>query len=221
MAQRSKANMLVLFDSCEDIKKYIDSDANAGLIGLEEKFFEKCRDMLPLIDENNVVLVPRSLKPVSRKSIPHESSIGGAITSYIPFDTQSARTLAKIRRPSIILITPGTLKYVDEAQINFMRQSHERKFLEVALGHFVKMLGENGKGYAQVERAFRILGDVIERALKYDVGVVVSGAVEPYPKTLFTSHLDLILFSIGFSKRERRMVLEVYPFEMLKTMFGG
>lgn len=220
MAKRSRANMLVLFSSCEDIKKYIDLDSDASLIGLEESFFSKCRDVAASIDENDVVLVPRNLKPVSRRSIPHGSSVGGSITSYMPFDTESARILAKIRRPCIILLTPSTLRFVDEAQINFMKQSHERKFLEVALGHFIKILKENER-FTYVEKAFRSLGDVVERALKYDVGVVASGAVDPYPRTLLTSHIDVILFSLGFSKRERRMILEVYPIEILKTMLGG
>jgi len=220
LGSRSKANMFVLFSSCNDVKNYVYSDSDAGLIGLESSFLDKCMDVIASVNEN-VVFVPRNLKSVERKSIPHESSTKRkTLTSYIPLDTQSARILAKLRKPVVVLVSPNTLRYVDEAQVNFMRQSHERKFLEIALGQFIKFLTDSKKGYVYVEKVFRGLGDVIEHALKYDIGIVASGAVDYYPKTLFTSHIDIVFFSLGFSKRERRMILEVYPVELLKMLHG-
>uniref|UniRef100_A0A7C4BDA6 RNase P subunit p30 n=1 Tax=Ignisphaera aggregans TaxID=334771 RepID=A0A7C4BDA6_9CREN len=220
MAREPRANMLVLFDSCKDVEKYIAEDS-ASIVGLDERFFESCRDSLVDVGKE-VLVIPRRVIAVDRRSLKTAAlrREPRVLTAFKPLDTQSARTLAKTRRSTLILVSPDTMKYVDEAQVNFLKQSHARKFIEVSLGEFVKLLLSANTTSMHISRAFDRLGNTIERALRSDIGVAVSGAVESYPKCLFTNHIDAVLFSMGFSKRERRMILEVYPLELLKTWLG-
>ena len=220
MVREPRANMLVLFESCKDVEKYIAEDS-VSILGLDEGFFELCKDTLAQIEEE-VAIIPRHVITVDRRSlrlaIKHQRRF--KLTTFKPCDTQSARVLAKIRKSIVLLVSPDTITYVDEAQINFLKESHIRKFLEVALGEFIKLLLLPSTKPLNMSKVFDRLGDVIERALKFDIGVTVAGAVENYPKCLFTNHIDVLLFSMGFSKRERRMILEVYPLELLKTWLG-
>ncbi len=219
MAKEPRANMLVFFESCKDVVKYVAED-NASILGLDKSFFDLCKDSLAELEEE-VVIMPRRIITIDRKSIGiitmHRKL--DALTAFKPLDTQSARVLAKIRKSTVLLVSPNSLKYVNEAQVNFLKQSHSRKFLEIAFGEFVKLLALNSRSM-HASKAFYSLGNTMEKALKLDIGVAASGAIENYPKCLFTNHIDALLFSMGFSKRERRMILEVYPLELLKVWLG-
>jgi len=213
-----RANMLLRFATCDDILKYVSED-DVTILGLDENTYSNCFESIAKAGKD-VVFLPRRIVEISINSI-REVSVAkkSALPAFKPRDTASARSLARIRQSVVILLTPDTLQFVDEYEVNFLKQAHTRKFIEVSLGEFIKNL--LGASIRQGAKSMYMLSETIEKALKSDVGVVASGAVELYPKCLFTTHIDVLLYSMGFSKRERRMILEVYPLELLDTWLRG
>ncbi|MEM0371403.1 MAG: hypothetical protein QXY23_02360 [Ignisphaera sp.] len=60
------------------------------------------------------------------------------------------------------------------------------------------------------------MGTVIERALKNDVAVIPSASSPNIRKAILVNHIDLVLYSMGFSRRERRLMLEFYPMDLVQ-----
>jgi len=98
-----------------------------------------------------------------------------------------------------------------------MHQSSTRsKYIEIHMQPFLKIFtAPNSR--ASIDKNLYMLGNIIERALKLDVGTVVSTASDDRKRLLSLTHLDIILFYMGFTKRERILIIEVYPTELLLT----
>jgi len=112
-----------------------------------------------------------------------------------------------------IALRSDTVQMVDSTEINLLTQVRERKFIEVHIHSFLELLRSDKK--VSTERMFYFLGESIEYALRRDVPVVVSSASPVPSQVLHPQQIDALLFSLGFTKRERRMMLEVYPLELL------
>lgn len=212
-----KANMFIALSECSDILFYITSvDSDLQILGLNASVGVECIvDGLYGVDRE-ILVVPRRVVKVGEKSLEKcSTSEKSVLVGCLPVDTESARRLAKIHSLSVIIVTPTSIRAVNESQINFMHQSGQRnKYIEVHLHPFLNVFTEHNYGVS-IEKSLYVLGNVIERALKLDVGVTVSTASSDRRRLLSLTHLDVILFYIGFSKRERRLIMEVYPVELL------
>ncbi|MEM1644860.1 MAG: hypothetical protein QXL96_03145 [Ignisphaera sp.] len=213
------SNFYLAYTQCKDVIDYMEIDITS-VIGLEENVIEKCVPNTLALNSINIVrdiiLVPRRVLYVNNDNIDEcLASTEKAIIGCIPLDTSSARRLAKIGKVFTVVLTPKNYRYADESQINFMAQSTKPKYVEVHLYPFVShILSEDLS--IDVEKELYLLGNVIEHALRKDVGVVLSAASIELKKTLLATHMDLILYALGFSKRERRLMLEMYPMDLLR-----
>jgi hypothetical protein len=212
-----QANLYLAYMKCEDLVEYLKIDL-CSIIGLDQEILDNCiRNLLELPDlrKRGLIVLPRKIISVNSRNIDNCFSISKYLAvGCLPLDADSARSLAKTRRFASVVMTPKSLRYVDEAQVNFMAQAQVRKYIEIHLHPFVVDI-LNEVSSVDVEREFYFLGETIERALKKDVGVVIGSASPSLRETLLTTHIDLILFTIGFSKRERRLMLELYPKEFI------
>jgi len=211
-----QANLYLAYTKCEDFIQHLKIDT-CSILGVDQDFLDQClQNMLPTLDlGKNFIVVPRKILFVDSNSV--ENCINSSkrlAVGCIPLDIASARRLAKVRRVLSVVMTPKSIRYVDEQQINFMVQSPSRKYVEIHLHPFIAEVVEEVLS-VDIEKEFYFLGEIIDRALKKDVGVVISSASPSLRETLLITHIDLILFAIGFSKRERRLMLELYPREFV------
>lgn len=211
-----QANLYLAYTKCDEIVNHVRLDSSR-ILGLDQEVLDYCVENL-FADSSlgkGLLIIPRKIVQVDDDNVEHcLSSTKLTAVGCEPLDTSAARRLAKVRKFLSIVLTTRSVRYVDEAQINFMAQSHVRKYIEVHLHPFVVHMLENGRGI-DVEKEFFILSETIELALKRDTGIVVSSASPTLKETLLTTHIDLILFSLGFTKRERRLILEFYPREFV------
>lgn len=209
-----RGNMYVGSLTCDEVARYLHLDEEATVVGVDAKQLVTCENVEELLAlGREIVLVPRTI--TSFGDVSKAPTLGReAVVGLAPLSVESARRLAKISAPIIVVMDVTTIRFVDKAQVNYMRQSPARKFLEVHLGGFVERIGDPKA--ANLNRDLHNLGNVIERALKLGVGVVVSSAAPSLSKILLTTHLDIVLLYMGFTKRERRLMLELYPLELVK-----
>lgn len=211
-------NFYLAYTQCEDVIEHMKIDT-ASVIGLEEDVIQRCgHNILALNGANlvrDIILVPRKVLYVNSNIDECLALTEKVVVGCAPLDTSSARRLAKISKVFTVVLTPRSYRYADESQINFMAQSAKPKYIEVHLHPFVShILSEELS--IDVEKELYQLGNVVEYALKKDVGVVLSAASPELRRTLLTTHMDLILYALGFSKRERRLMLELYPMDILR-----
>ncbi len=214
-----KANMFLALNRCNDILFYIKFvDGDLHVVGLDSSILTEC-----LIDEVNkldrdILFVPRRIVKADEQSLGKCFEFSESVLiGCIPLDTGGARRLAKIHKLSVVVVIPTSIRIVNESQINFMHQSGGRnKYIEIHMQPFLKTFTAPNLNVL-IEKSFYLLGNIIERALKLDVGIIVSTASSERSELLSLTHLDIILFYMGFSKRERRLVMEVYPTELLLT----
>lgn len=209
------ANLYLAYTDCSDVVKHIRIDI-AKMFGFDEKLLEQCEEVQSRI-EKEVVMVPRKITMVSSDSINEcLANTKDNLVGCIPIDTGSARRLAKVGKVLTIILTPKNHKFVNESQINFMIHSTTPKYIEIHLYPFVThMLNINSN--VDAEKEFYEIGNIIEYAIKKDVGVIPSAASPNIKKTLLVTHMNIILQTMGFSKRERRLMLEFYPMEVLQN----
>jgi hypothetical protein len=211
--------MYLAINRCNDIAFYITAiDNDVHILGLDNDVIAECfvNDINKL--NRDILFIPRKIITVDEKRLEkcfeYDKSI---LMGCIPMNINVARRIAKIQRLSTIIITPSSLRFVNENQVNFMHQSSNRnKYIEVHLQPFLKMFLISGSIHS-IEKSFYLLGNIIERALKLDVGIIISTASDDDKKLCSLTHVDIILFYLGFSKRERRLITEVYPTELLIT----
>lgn len=212
-----RANMFLALNRCSDIFFYIRFiDGDLHVVGLDSSVVIEC-----FIDDVNrlnrdILFVPRRIVKVNVQSLEKcFESDRSILIGCTPLDTEVARRLAKIHRLSVLVVTPTSIRIVNKSQINFMHHSGGRnKYIEIHIQPFLKILTASNLNVL-TEKNFYLLGNIIERALKLDVGIIVSTASSERSDLLSLTHLDIILFYLGFSKRERRLIMEVYPTELL------
>lgn len=214
-----KANMFLALDRCSDVLFYLTSiDSDVAILGLNSNMVAECfTDDVHRLDRD-VLLIPRKITEITEQSFERCLEVDKSVLAGCsPIDTASARRLAKTHKLSVVVVTPNSIRVIDESQINFMHQSSTRsKYIEIHMQPFLKMF-TTPNSRAPIEKNLYMLGNVIERALKLDVGTVVSTASDDRKRLLSLIHLDIILFYMGFTKRERRLIIEVYPTELLLT----
>ena len=163
------------------------------------------------------MIVPRTVYRVEGNRLtPPRRELRRSLVCCIPSTVSQARSLAKIHGVFTVGLTVETLKMVDETQINFMASSRERKFIEVLITDFLGLLREE-RPRMSVERAIEFMCRAIDRALALDVGVVVSSGATSTSRVMHPAQIDALLHSWGYTKRERRLVLEVYPLELVEV----
>lgn len=214
-----KANLFLALNKCSDVFFYLTAiDTDLHILGLNENTVMECfmNDTHRL--DSGIMIIPRRIVEIGEQRLEKYYGVDKSVLiGYVPVSTSVARRLAKTRRLSIVVITPSSLRFVDESQVNFMHQSGERnKYIEIHIYPFLKT-SLNPRPPISIERMLYILGNTIERALKLDVGVVVSTASEDGRKPFSVVHTDIVLFYLGFTKRERRLIMDVYPTELLLT----
>ena len=208
-----RIDLLVRFRNCEDLKTYI-SKMDIEVIGIEIETFTACWNTLLEIKNQSLLVVPRKIFESNRARLtPRLSELRRIASSCIPKDLATARSLAKIPGLYTIALTPSTIMFVDETQVNLLTQVKSRKYIEVYMQDFINTIFGDRK--VSTERLFYFLGETIERALKRDVGIFISSASAELKKVLHPKQIDAILHSLGFTKRERKLILEIYPLEFL------
>ncbi len=166
-----------------------------------------------------VVLVPRYVhESTSTNPLPPKSALRSALPLCVPDSVSTARLLAKVRSSIPIALCPQTLRFVDETQVNFMATSRVRKFVEVLLGEFLELCKRVPKPKMSFERALYFMTKAIDRALYLDVGVIVSSGRQAI---LHPKQMKAILYSLGYTKRERLLMTALYPLELLRTWLKG
>lgn len=211
------SNFYLAYTQCKDVIEHMKIDT-ASVIGLEEDVAQNCGyNTLNNSDTvHDIILVPRRILYVNGKTIEECLALAGkTVVGCAPLDTSSARRLAKVGKVLTVVITPKSYRYVNESQINFMAQSLKPKYIEVHLYPFVSRIFSEDIDI-DIEKELYLMGNVVEYALKKDIGVVPSAAGPELKKTLLVTHMDLILYALGFSKRERRLMLELYPVDLLR-----
>ena len=208
------ANLYLAYSNCADIAKHIDIDG-AAIIGFDADVLSRCTTIAEA--KKSLAIIPRKIVAVDSSSIGLcLSTTKNSLAGCMPKSVDSARRLAKIGGVFSTVLTLDNRKAVDESQVNFMSHSPTPKYIEVHLYHFVSAIAsKHYDNSLDLEKEFYRLGNVIERALKLDVGVIPVGASPSIDKTLLAKHIDVILFAMGFSKRERRLMLEVYPADLV------
>lgn len=206
------SNLYLAYSNCNDIVSHIEVDY-AVILGFDGALLETCLEDITKV-RRDVLLVARRIVTVNDKTINScLSQAGKVLTGCKPMDIPSARRLAKVGNVLSLVLAPENLRFIDISEVNSLAQSPMPKYIEVTLFPFVdKLLASR----FDVEGDFYRLGEVIERALKRDVGVVVSAASPNLWKALLTVHIDIALYSMGFSKRERRLILELYPMDFIE-----
>lgn len=216
------ANLYLAYTSCGDIVKHIEIDS-ADILGFDSDLFNQCCSdkLLNSIPgaRKSVVVVPRRIVYVDSDSIDNcTRAPRSVLTGCIPRDTSSARRLAKIGKVLTVVLTTESSRFIDESQVSFMAQSAKPKYIEIHLHPFVShMVSRSTERDRDLEKDFYILGNVAEYALKRDVGVIPVAASPILEEVLLTPHIDLVLYSLGFSKRERRLMLELYPLDLVQN----
>ena len=181
----------------------IDTSSNDAGLALES--------MMKSVGRTLAVIPRRIYVSSERDPVAPRSMTRRYLVLYIPTSTSAARALAKVRSLTTIALSPETIRFVDETQVNFMATSKRRKLVEVLLGDFIELAKPGHK--ISFERALHFMCKAIDRALYLDVGVVVSSGLRNF---LHPSQLRAILFHLGYTKRERELLTQVYPIELVK-----
>ncbi|MEM4513739.1 MAG: hypothetical protein QXZ41_04475 [Ignisphaera sp.] len=216
------SNFYLAYTQCKDVAEYMKIDT-ASIIGLEEDVIQNCgyNTLNNLDTARDIIVVPRRILHVNGKNIDECLALAGkTVVGCAPLDTSSARRLAKVGKVLTVVLNPKSYRYVNESQINFMVQSPKPKYIEVHLYPFVLRIFSEDINI-DVEKELYLMSNVVEYALKKDVGVVPSAAGPELKKTLLVTHMDLILYALGFSKRERRLMLELYPVDLLRRWLSS
>uniref|UniRef100_A0A7C2V8V4 Uncharacterized protein n=1 Tax=Ignisphaera aggregans TaxID=334771 RepID=A0A7C2V8V4_9CREN len=208
------ANLYLGYTHCDDALKYVGIE-HVDALGLDASIIYLCAETLQSSVSRNIVVVPRKIARVTDEDFNQcLASSRTMLSGCEPLSINSARRLAKVRRVLSIVLTPRSRRFVDESQVNFMVQSPKPKYIEVHLHPFIERL-VNERLDIDSEKEFYFLGNVIETALKRDVGVVPVSASPRLSETLLMTHIDIILYAMGFSKRERRLMIELYPVDFI------
>jgi len=211
-------DLFLAFNDCSELLTYV-SKLGLDVAGIRSDVLELCLDQLPQL-QRSVAIVPRCIHESTQRSLlPPRRELRRCLPLCIPSDLQTARSLAKVSQSVVIALNVETLKFVDETQVNFMATSKVRKFIEVLLEPFIELARIDSKRMS-LERALHFVGETIERCLKLDVGIFVSSYSPSIKRVLHPIHIDVLLQSLGFTKRERRLVLQVYPLEALRSWLG-
>ena len=206
-----KADLLTLFTSCKHLEIYLQN-LSIDILGVPSDTFDSCMDRIE--NSQNLMMVPRAVfESTQHRLLPRSRDLRAKLYTCIPRDLSTARSLAKLSGVYTIALRSDTVQMVDSTEINLLTQVRERKFIEVHIHSFLELLRSDKK--VSTERMFYFLGESIEYALRRDVPVVVSSASPVPSQVLHPQQIDALLFSLGFTKRERRMMLEVYPLELL------
>jgi len=174
----------------------------------------------------SLAIVPRAVMSVENsRSLPTRSVVSTALPLYVPKNLSAARYLAKARGVCSVALTPDTLRFVDETQVNFMASSKHRKFVEVLLGDFLSLAPPTAEACGilsskkiSFERALFFMSKTIDRALTYDIGVVVSSGRK---NLLHPIQMRALLKLLGYTRRERSLMTIVYPLELLQLWIQG
>jgi len=203
-------DLLVAVPSPVDATRVLDA-LDLDVAGVPYEFH---REVEP---RHSAVIVPRALfHTEGSRLVPPRREMRRSLVCCIPSSTSHARALAKIRGVFTVGLTVETLRMVDETQINFMSSSRERRFVEVLISDFLSLLAEE-RPRISVERAIEFACRAIDRALSLDVGIVVSSGARSIDRVLHPAQMDALLHSWGYTKRERRLLLEVYPLELVEA----
>ncbi|ADM28079.1 hypothetical protein Igag_1274 [Ignisphaera aggregans DSM 17230] len=203
-------DLFLAVDNCKELLKYLAIEDSAYIIGLNRNVLECLIDLQP--KDRDIVLIPRAIMEISNENLDYVlKNTRYSILGLIPQELSVARRLAKIKRTLTLVNNPNNIKFMNEEQVNFMAQSPSKKFIEIHLLGYMKLIV---KSSSTVEKLLNTLGNTIENALKLDVGIVVSSA-STYKDLILPIHMDVFLYALGFTKRERRLILEVYPMELL------
>ncbi|MEM1541569.1 MAG: hypothetical protein QW101_01865 [Ignisphaera sp.] len=206
-------NLYLAYSECLDMIKHLEIDS-AIIFGFNSELLKKCIDTLNST-RVTIAIVPRAIHQVSEDTI--DTCLKKSrylLNGCIPSDTVSARRLAKLGTTVTIVLTPNSLKFIDESQINVMAQTPTPRYIEIHLYQFLTHLINHPN--IDVEKEFYYLGTVIEKALKNDVAVIPSASSPNVRKAILVNHIDLVLYSMGFSRRERRLMLELYPMDLIQ-----
>ncbi len=204
-------DLFLAINNCKELLKYLAIEDSAYIIGLDKNVLECLIDLQP--KDRNIIFIPRTIMEISNEDLDYvlKKNTKHSILGLIPRELSVARRLAKIKRVLTIINNPDNIRFMNEEQVNFMAQSPSKKFIEIHLLGYIKLLI---KSSSIVEKLLNILGNTIENALKLDIGVVMSSA-SIYKDIILPIHMDIFLYTLGFTKRERRLILEVYPMELL------
>jgi len=196
--------------SAETLARALES-LDLAVVGLAAP--DEHLEALPSLVRKNLVVVPRCIhESTDRAPLPPRRLSRRRLPLCVPRSLSVARMLAKVRSYVPIALRPDTLKFVDETQVNFMSSSRERKFIEVALGDFLELGRVGQKPRMSFERALHYLCKTIDRALRLDVGIVVSSGTSVVMHPL---QIRAVLYSLGYTKRERALLTQAYPLELL------
>ena len=208
-----KVDLLTLLNNCKYITTLIQN-FDIDVLGVSDHVLNQCYEAIAA-KSKSMVVVPRAVFESSQNILlPKTFELRTRLYACIPRDLATARSLAKLSGTYTIALRVDTVKFIDENEINLLAQVKTRKFIEVHLYSFTELLKHEEKR-ASTERLLYLLSETIERALRRDIPVVVSSASPRLDQTLHPNQMDILLFSLGFSKRERRMMLEIYPMELL------
>ncbi len=211
-----RVDLLALFTSCKHLEIYLRS-LGIDILGVPSDTLDSCVDRIE--SAQSLTIVPRAVfESTQSRLLPRSRDLRAKLYTCIPRDLGTARSLAKLSGVYTIALRSDTVQMVDDTEINLLTQVRERKFIEVHIHSFVELL--RGEKKVSAERMFYFLGETIERALRRDVPIVVSSASPAPSQALHPQQIDALLFSLGFTKRERRMMLEVYPLELLSIWRG-
>lgn len=207
------SNLYLAYKSCIDVSRHIEID-NANILGFDKELIQECNNIMDNINKD-VVIVARKIVVIDNNSVEQcLNFVDNSLTGCIPMDKYSARRLAKVNSIISIVLTITSLRTIDKSQINLMTQSAKPKYIEIHLHPFISNIFNNN---TDIEKAFYHIGNIIEHAIKRDIGVIPSAASPIIKEVLLVPHIDITLYSMGFSKRERRLMLELYPIEFLQN----
>ena len=210
-----KVDLLTLLNNCKHVATLLQN-LDIDVLGVPDHVLNQCYKAIAA-ESKNTIVVPRAVFESSQnRLLPKTSELRTRLYACIPKDLATARSLAKLGGIYTIALRVDTVKLIDENEINLLTQVKTRKFIEVHLYSFIELLKHEEKRVS-IERLLYFLSETIERALRRDVPVVVSSASPQLNQILHPNQMDILLFSLGFSKRERRMMLEIYPMELLSV----
>ncbi len=203
-------DLFLAINNCREFLKYLAIEDSAQVIGLDKNILECAIDLK--LKDKDIALIPRIVMNISNENLDYIlRSARYGILGLVPQELSTARRLAKIKKILTIVNDPNNIRFMNEEQVNFMAQSPSKKFIEIHLLEYMRLLLKDGDA---VEKIFDILGNTIENALKLDIGVIASSA-STYRDLILPPHMDIFLYALGFTKRERKLILEVYPMELI------
>jgi len=210
-----KVDLLTFLNNCKHVTTFLQN-LDIDVLGVPDYVLDQCYEVV-IARSKNTIVIPRAVFESSQnRLLPKSFELKTRLYTCVPKDLATARSLAKLGGIYTIALRADTIRLIDENEINLLTQVKVRKFIEVHLYSFIERLKHEDKRVS-LERLLYFLSETIERALRRDVPVVVSSASPQLDQALHPNQIDVLLFLLGFTKRERRMMLEVYPMELLST----